>query len=179
MPRLNSSPAIKNPSNARPVKATNAVKISTRMGRPWPIWLISLRYIEIFSQWWMVRIPMIRPFGVLIKVLRASIELGVFIAYLDCMVSAVAAHQESASGCISKEIELLTWQVPSRSPARSRADQIGVGSFSRCRYPRLRHSLKSRFRLYPWPNRSFRYRCPPGRRTPKLRCRYHLRLSQK
>ena len=107
-----------------------------------------------------------------------SIELGVFIAYLDRMVSVVAAHQESASGCISKEIELSTWQVPSKSPARSRGDQIGVGSCNRCRYPRSRHSLKSRFRLHPWPNRSFRYRRPPGRRTPKLRCRYHLRFHK-
>ena len=94
------------------------------------------------------------------------------------MVSAVAAHQESASGCISKETKLSTWQVPSRSPAGSRGDQIGVGSFSRCRYPRSRHSLKSGFWLYPWPNRSFRYRRPPGRRTPKLRCRYHLRFHK-
>jgi len=84
------------------------------------------------------------------------------------MVSAVAAHQESASGCISKETKLSTWQVPSRSPAGSRGDQIGVGSFSRCRYPRSRHSLKSGFWLYPWPNRSFRYRRPPGRRTPTV-----------
>ena len=32
------------------------------------------------------------PSGVLIKAPLAPIELGAFIAYLDCMVSAVATH---------------------------------------------------------------------------------------